>query len=758
MRSPPSNTIEFYSPNNTTPSAPDFNLPNQENYLYEITHGCKNSDESIKRESLAKLKEFITKTPKTPEEELIFKKLIFYAIDNHNKEALELILKQNPEAINFINSDLTPIFFAINYENRDALELILSTHPETINQRDEFGRSPILYAISADDIEAFELILSTNPEALNQTDKYCRSAIFYAVNYKNKKALELILKQNPESLNHKDNNGNSPIFFAIKNNNKEALELILSTNPEALNQKDEYGNTPILHAISRRDIEALKLILSTKPETLNQKDKFGISPIFYAISTEDTEALELIISTNPETLNQKDNNGNSLIFYAILKGNIKALELILKQNPEVINQRDDDKRTLLEYSLQSLHKTPQDIAVARSIVNTIYKKQFATQEEISDEDLEKMKDFYMNISHLKLGYGRESFGLGVENAIQIYNNLLSQALNSIACESSKSSNKNLFINSSLQVLESISDFTVPTQTSKENLYFINANLEDHSVYFVFHVDKTTNKLTDISYCDGNKLTSENYLAQDPNYLQGGVKKFRLDKPINFSNQFVDEFLELNTNKKNLYGFYKQFHEKGLILKDPQNQELDQTLKEPTYSVSTKIQTRGNCGFKSLKILWRYIAELKYPHLKFSRGAINQTLERLDDIQESLGESTDANIDFKEIKGELNLLAIDNLLKYKESLKDESINEKFREFLTEKIDEALRECHETAKLKIQKFDDTNGDPIKEKELKIHQKIEEKIRIATKETRDPSTYLESMREIRKQTNNLSLAPVS
>ena len=59
------------------PSALSWDALEQSKYSLIDIYGCENSNEESKAESIAKLIEFINKTPKNPYEELIFENLIF---------------------------------------------------------------------------------------------------------------------------------------------------------------------------------------------------------------------------------------------------------------------------------------------------------------------------------------------------------------------------------------------------------------------------------------------------------------------------------------------------------------------------------------------------------------------------------------------------------------------------------------------------------------------------------------------------------
>lgn len=233
--------------------------------------------------------------------------------------------------------------------------------------------------------------------------------------------------------------------------------------------------------------------------------------------------------------------------------------------------------------------------------------------------------------------------------------------------------------------------------------------------FFFHVNEE-NKLTNISYCDGNRITEDNSLPQNPRYLRGGVRKFNIETPIDFNQEFVDEFLKENSSNINIQVFYNKLRTQGLKLPDLTQPEQAKFLTKSDFIISTKAQSRGNCSYKSLKILWRYIAELKNPELDFSSRHIDMAERRLD-LETQSSDLQDATLMFKEFKGDLTIQSIEDLIKMRSDLKNDSenISDNARKFITEKIDEILEKTREKS---LKKILANAGD---EKQLAIHQKI-------------------------------------
>jgi hypothetical protein len=134
-----------------------------------------------------------------------------------------------------------------------------------------------------------------------------------------------------------------------------------------------------------------------------------------------------------------------------------------------------------------------------------------------------------------------------------------------------------------------------------SMHVFNSGLDDHISYFIFHVDDE-NKLTAISYCDGNRIDDVRKIEGSENHING-VTTYQLQTPQTFSKNFAEELVK-NISKKSADDFYKKIANntafpKGLI-----------DYSKTTFSIPTKKQLRGNCTLKSPNILARFLLEQK----------------------------------------------------------------------------------------------------------------------------------------------------
>jgi len=503
------------------------------------------------------------------------------------------------------------------------------------------------------------------------------------------------------------------------------LTKLLQEHPDFINYQ-KNSNTPIFHILFSDANKVNKQRLfqffyDHDPTIFDRQKKYGETLIFRAIIHNRIDDLELILKINSEFLDQTSKDFSEPIFCAITTNNINAVKLILEKDEKCFDRKKDDESPLDEAIRNYiLDESSQNATKARSVLNAIYKKQFGAEQDISDEELKKMKDYHLNYCNLKLSYGAGGLRTNLDKIIKIHQLTLEQVSEprfDILTALDNVDSKYLLTTSCDSVLGAINNYSNPVINLQERLYIAHAKLKDHATYFIFHV--RDDKLTHISYCDGNDMGTKVQFHY-PSYIQG-ARKFQLSSPIDFSKNFIDNFLEQNTKDKEALDFYEQYGRDGLRVTDPATNKTQYLQTPICCSINTRLQARGNCGYKSLKILWQYVAELSHPHLKFSRSEVADSLDKFDDgakpieVEDTKKKTSDQYAVFKDFKGKLSISSIKFFLQLRQSLQEESTNSKFRDFLTPKIDKILQETYKNSLSKIQK---NANNP---QELEIHEQI-------------------------------------
>jgi ankyrin repeat protein len=418
----------------------------------------------------------------------------------------------------------------------------------------------------------------------------------------------------------------SPVFFFIKNNDLENLEKLITEYPEILNQKYQRALTPVFFAIEHNNLEALEILIKVCPEILEQKIEDDLTPIFFAIENNNLEALRVIIEKRPETLWQKYDE-YSPIFFVINDEYLEAIKIIITSYPQIIKQEDVNKNTAIIKIVELYEDNPSE--PNKNLLQKIFTQQF--QKKLENEDIENLVKFVRNLYLLKLIY--EDSGQIIRETM-----LKKILLSTLILDPNDEDDifKQLILIYQKICQEKISEITFFNQKGEQNsLHIYNSEIKDHSSYFIFHVDEK-NKLTAISYCDGNLICDERKLKS--NYINGAIT-FNFKILRDFSEEMVKNFIDQNFREKDIDIIYDNFEGLSELFRDMINDFIAENFNErdanvlrekitesdfikTTYSIPIQAQDRENCTFKSINILARFLLEQQQQQTIFGFDFIN----------------------------------------------------------------------------------------------------------------------------------------
>ena len=474
--------------------------------------------------------------------------------------------------------------------------------------------------------------------------------IFSAIALGNMEEIKGIIKKDPSVLRKTNSNGYTPIFSAIHSRKTEAVKNIIKENPLVLKQIDQYRYTPIFYAIRFNNLEIFEAIIKKDRSVLNQKDPDGDAPIFLAIIRKNPKIVEMIIKENPLVLKQIDRNGNTPISLAIIRKNPKIVEMIIKENPWVLKQIDRNGNTPISLATSiSCGYSRYKKTKKSEVLKIILQNQF--QENITEGAQDDLEELFLQKSLLKCLYSDEH--------IPFWLNGLKKTFDKNAPENTLGAiYKELF--------EKVDENKSIDVGDNEKMFIFESHLTQHQSFFIFHVSKD-NKLTSISYCDGNSVSEERKIKGSETHING-VTTFHLKTPIEYNNDFAQNFIEENTQNKSTEYFRQKF----------KNQEIkgaDIDYSRTTHSIPTKIQKRGNCVLKSTSVVVREIFKKLYPTKEF--GFDEKT-------KKPTGDGYDT---YKEFKDGLTKNTLDSTIKIKENISSKS--DPLSEYLKKEIEDAMK---------------------------------------------------------------------
>ena len=404
----------------------------------------------------------------------------------------------------------------------------------------------------------------------------------------------------------------------------------------------------------------------------NQTNSAEESEIFSAIRSGNTRKVRKMIRNDPSVLEQKDSTGKTPIFYAIHYRNPKIIRGIIKENRAVLNQANKDGLTPISLATSILYRSqqPKDRKNKESrILKIISKQQF--KEKINEEDQADLKELFLIKSLLRGIYSKEGRG----SKLNILKNTFDVLTPENALDETKPENS--FDNIYKELFEKVDNNKPIKSNDDEKMFIFSSNLKPHQSFFIFHVNED-NKLTSISYCDGHSVDERRRIKGSETHING-VTTFHLEAPIEYRDNFAQNFIEKNSKNKSTEDFRLKF-------KNQEIEGVDIDYSKTTHSIPTKIQGRGNCVFKSTSLLARFISGKINPDMNFDFDI---------DTQKPTGTGYD---EYKKFKDDLTIKATDFLMNLKEKISSKS--GPVSEYLKKEIEDAINisKEHNEKKLK------------------------------------------------------------
>ena len=520
-----------------------------------------------------------------------------------------------------------PILEAIKAKNVEALEVLL--------KRGVVHKYPYLHHLAsipnADPAQhaIFEILLRNGanpfwqfPYQDNNPIHHNNTALHIAMRHGNKTIFKLIIdygnqlilegkltrEKFVELLNLEDSAGNSALHYAISEDDKEFALSLVHNGAKA----DKFVMS---HVVLGEDLELFRLVLKSalKDDSLIY-DLDGVSIGQFAILCPDAlEKLkilaELEVSLNPSGKNFSEclnlavvkekydvvqfilesgvpadfvkTRGALPMHSALLTGNLNIIKLLLQFNSNPLIEDDNGFNTyeLLARSDGGV-KLLEELGV------------FKSQEEL---------EIFIKASRVRaaLGMSYSANGFGFTSEFAEYHFLAGQ-LSEIEFPK-----KDLF----LLVLKSFEEKkTITTATGHSKIFTLP--YKGHASFAIVDFEGDSPVAKRISFCDGN-------FSREKWSLGFGEVSFDIDKSKLAANPDLDKFLG---SLKDCYSG-QSFDENKFFAEVAKIAICDADGKPIICekSVPCKAQNRGNCGFKSMDILFRSMLRRDNPELNFAKG-------------------------------------------------------------------------------------------------------------------------------------------
>lgn len=354
----------------------------------------------------------------------------------------------------------------------------------------------------------------------------------------------------PEILQINTKTDETPSSYAF--DNPECLQLIIENNPDFFSQIVRNENI-VFYAVQIEASDALKVMIRYKPDIVEERDSFNNTIIFEALRKIDLKSFKAIIEVNFEVLFQKNSSEDTPVFYAFKhRKDLKFFEEILRLvDRETIKKILQQENKIGEIPIckmmefYSLNPTENNLKILKSV----YKIQFGKQ--LEDDEIKNLVDFIKNLNYLKV-ISNNNYSLKTKYIENIFRSFL----NDYPFAEQDFEDGNVFIKIVKIYQDILEDkklaFSFPNQDGKESKFYIHhAGFNNHQSYFIFHVNEQ-NKLTAISYCDDYLF--HNYKKTENSDYINGITTYQSRKDIEFTKNFVTDFLEVHSKGKKIEHF------------------------------------------------------------------------------------------------------------------------------------------------------------------------------------------------------------
>ncbi|KAG4107372.1 ankyrin [Neocallimastix lanati (nom. inval.)] len=255
------------------------------------------------------------------------KNLTKYAIDNNLNKLLKAMIKNNLDIENEKCNGKSAILYAIENNNKDAFNMFIKQIPKNVKQ--SILKEVINKAFTSMDCSILGLLKNWT----NNTD------IINIINDTNNNN-EIYCKE-----------GYKPLHLACIKNNFKLISSLINAGYDVNTADKITKETALITAIKNRNYEVVKVLLNTKDINVNIYDSKQNTPLMYMINDLDYENNEIFE-------NFIINGGNKIKYFDLLLHSLKMKrinysKIILKKFPIDISNLKKSGKTIMSYLIDN---------------------------------------------------------------------------------------------------------------------------------------------------------------------------------------------------------------------------------------------------------------------------------------------------------------------------------------------------------------------------------------------------------------------
>jgi ankyrin repeat protein len=291
------------------------------------------------------------------------KALIFWTIDNDQKNIMQMLLKREDCAVNILDGNYgrTPLYAVCEQGRCDFVEVLL-THPNIKVNIGNFNEnsSPLMIALELHHNECVKALLKSEYIDVNYAgiegfnhlpDQFNYPPLIIATQHENIKGVELMVQDPRTDVNIMDVTGYTALCIAAKNLNELIVDILLKHPAIDVNKTNaDNGFMPLIHAIletirqgSKGYITVATLLSHHEIDPNQQPDLHGVTCLYVAVREHELICVQLLLN-HPNILPALSNTDDDEfpLFTAAEQNHPAIMKELLKHDLIQVNQKNSE--------------------------------------------------------------------------------------------------------------------------------------------------------------------------------------------------------------------------------------------------------------------------------------------------------------------------------------------------------------------------------------------------------------------------------